>query len=117
VVYGSSLSWASDNAMKISYRVTSCGVLASSALAIAVPALFPASREPIAPATVPGAVTFDVCLMWRQIPVTERLSILAWFGSFVSVVVYMPCVTARDIVLFIIWAPSVAFMNVRHLLR
>jgi hypothetical protein len=35
----------------------------------------------------------------------------------VSVVVYMPCVTARDIVLFIIWAPSVAFMNVRHLLR
>lgn len=76
------------NHVRVSYRVTSALVVGTYALLIASNLLFAWLRPPVAPPVVgAGAFQFDPCAMWDQMPATELVSNMAWFGSFTVVLV------------------------------
>ena len=73
--------------MRISYRISSVAVL----LVFLGMFLLPESLlvRPRAPtkALVEGTVSFDPCMMWEQISLLIRLSVLVWLPTFLSLFV------------------------------
>lgn len=83
--------------------------------------------------------------MWRQVPWTERLSTIAWFGSFIVLMLYglgnrrarwwasvnlvilalsihnqyawksSSCYTTQDLVLWSIWVAALALVCLQHI--
>jgi len=64
---------------KISYRVATLAMAAVFAAACWI-----STRVPMN-APRPAAVSFDPCDMWEQVPVSIRLSALAWFATLLVV--------------------------------
>ena len=74
--------------MKLSYRLTSGVVLVILLLGVTIGSLAPSPLPQVSPPTSEqGAVGFDPCGMWRQIPPIERLSVLLFLGSLLVLMV------------------------------
>ena len=132
--------------MRIGYRAPAIALLVTLGALVAIGLLLPNLPSPTPESsTAPGTVSFDPCLMWRQVPWSERLSALVWLGSFVVLMLYAignsrarwwagvnlitlalnihyqyawtssSCYTTQDVALSSIWVAALALICLQHI--
>lgn len=92
----------------MTYRVSGVAVLVALGLSAAVGGWFPKLPDvPVSPPLRPkGAVAFDLCAMWEQIPVIPKVASLIWFvsGAYLIVAGLMNRAAAR-------WLPAMCLLS------
>jgi hypothetical protein len=75
--------------LKVSYRSTAVVVLLVLVVLFLIPgSAFHRSRVPT---TFSDGIQFNPCGMWTRVALTDRLSLVVWFATFLGILVYGLC--------------------------